>query len=184
MNKQITSELAVQHTKNWLKTFIITHNICPFAKRVYDENSIHYEVIKNAQIEEQLQVLITICKQLDADNKIETSLLIYPHGLEDFDDYLDFLAMANALLEKQGYEGVYQLASFHPSYCFEGVDEDDASNYTNRSPYPTLHLIREASLEKVLMNYPEPEKIPLRNIEYTRQLGSQEIQKILDLCSK
>jgi len=182
MNTPITAEKAIQHTKNWLKTVIIAHNICPFAKREFDKESIHYEVIHSAEMEEQLQSLISNCQLLDSDKNLETSLLIFPKGLNDFDDYLDFLAMANALLEKQGYEGIYQLASFHPNYCFEGVEADDASNYTNRAPYPTLHLIREASLEKVLENYPEPEKIPQRNIEYTRQLGSQAMQNMLDKC--
>ncbi len=180
MNKQ-TPEVVIQHTKNWLENVIIGHNICPFAKRVFDADTIHYEVIESAQIEEQLQTLISTCQLLDVNSEIETSLLIYPQGLDNFDDYLDFLALANALLEKQGYEGIYQLASFHPEYCFEGVDADDASNYTNRSPYPTLHIIQEESLEKALENYPEPEKIPERNIEYTRQLGQIKMQELLEL---
>ncbi len=92
------------------------------------------------------------------------------------------MAIANALIEKQGYEGIYQLASFHPDYCFEGVEQDDASNYTNRSPYPMLHLIREASLEKVLAHYPDPEKIPVRNIAYTQEMGQASLQHLLDSC--
>jgi len=174
----------ITHTQSWLKDIIIAHNICPFAKREFDKGSIHYELIDSSKIEEQLQALISNCKALDSNEEIETSLLIFPHGLNSFDDYLDFLALANALMEKQGYEGVYQLASFQPNYCFEGVTEDDASNYTNRSPYPTLHLIREVSLEKVLESYPNPEKIPERNIEYTRELGIEKMQKMLDNCQK
>lgn len=178
----MTNIIEVQHTKNWLQNIIIAHNICPFAKREFDRDSIYYKRIDSAKVEEQLQVLISTCQLLDSNKDVETSLLIFPNGLNDFDDYLDFLALANALLEKQGYEGVYQLASFHPKYCFDGVAEDDASNYTNRAPYPTLHLIREASLEKVLENYPNPEKIPERNIEYTQQLGQKSMQKMLDEC--
>lgn len=182
MNVSISAEKVIQHTKNWLETVIIAHNICPFAKREFDKNTIHYEAINSAEIEKQLQSLIANCQLLDSNKAIETSLLIYPIGLNNFDDYLDFLAIANALLEKQGYEGIYQLASFHPEYCFEGTEINDASNYTNRSPYPTLHLIREESLEKALANYPDPEKIPQRNIAYTRQLGKQKMQKMLDKC--
>ena len=169
----------ITHTQNWISTFIIGHNICPFAKREFDKGSIHYDVVIEKNVENQLQALIKSCIQLDTSNAIETSLLIYPQGLSDFDNYLDFLAMANALLEKQNYEGVYQLASFHPDYCFDGVDSEDASNYTNRSPYPMLHLIREESLEKALLSYPNPEEIPKRNIQYTRDLGVRILTDLL-----
>jgi len=170
---------VISHTKKWLAGFIIKHNICPFAKREYDNDSIHYEVMLSNKLENQLQELIYSCEQLDKSEEIETSLLLLPNGLDDFDDYLDFLQLANDLMHQQGYEGVYQLASFHPDYCFDGVDAEDASNFTNRSPYPMLHLIRESSLEKVLAHYPNPENIPSRNIEYTRELGSVALQKLL-----
>jgi hypothetical protein len=174
----------ITHTKKWLSGFIIHHNICPFAKHEFDKGSIYYDVVDSDSLEEQLQALILACSKLDNETEIETTLLIFPRGLDDFDEYLDFLALSNALMEKQGYEGVYQLASFHPDYCFEGVPEDDASNYTNRAPYPTLHLIREDSLEKVLANYPNPEKIPERNIEFTQKLGVKALQKFLTSCYK
>ena len=161
---------VIKRSKHWVNDFVIQHNICPFAKREYDNDAINFTPIKDNKLEEQLQALIEACTQLDKNTSIETTLLIYPNGLNDFDDYLDFLDLANQLLDKQGYEGVYQLASFHPDYCFEGVDADDASNYTNRSPYPMLHLLRETSLEKALANYPSPEAIPQRNIAYLRKL--------------
>ena len=174
-----TTNDAISQTKKWLSGFIIEHNICPFAKCEYDNDSIHYEVVLSDKLENQLQELIYSCEQLDNNEAIETSLLILPNGLSDFDDFLDFLELSNNLMHQQGYEGVYQLASFHPQYCFEGVESDDASNFTNRSPYPMLHLIREASLEKVLAHYPNPEDIPSRNIEYTRELGSAALQQLL-----
>lgn len=174
----------ITQTKKWIASFIIAHNICPFAKREYDSGSIHYELVTSDTFEEQLQTLILACSNLDNNSNIETTLLILTNGLDDYDDYLDFLAVANALMHKQGYEGVYQLASFHPDYCFEGVAADDASHYTNRSPYPMLHLIREASLEKVLTHYPNPEKIPERNIEYTRELGVKTLRELLASCYK
>jgi len=180
----MTSTDIISHTKKWLSGFIIEHNICPFAKREYDSGNIHYEVVLSDKLDNQLQELIYSCEQLDNSEEIETSLLILPKGLSDFDDFLDFLELSNNLMHKQGYEGVYQLASFHPDYCFEGVDSDDASNFTNRSPYPMLHLIREASLEKVLANYPNPENIPNRNIEYTRELGATMLQKLLTSCKQ
>ena len=114
--------------------------------------------------------------------EVQTSLLIYPYGLESFDAYLDFLAIAEELLQVQAYEGIFQLASFHPQYCFDGALLDDPANYTNRSPYPMLHLLRESSLEKALANYPEPEKIPQHNIALTRQLGLATLEKLLNDC--
>ena len=100
---------------------------------------------------------------------VETVIVIYPTGLESFFDYLDFLETANELLIEEGYEGTYQLASFHPDYCFDEVKQDDPSNYTNRSPYPILHILREASLERVLQSYKEPESIPENNINLARK---------------
>ncbi len=193
-----SSAKIIEQTQCWISHFIIQHNICPFAKRAFDDNDsggIHYEVVISNKIENQLQELIYSCEQLDRENdldssdsdngnSIETSLLILPNGLSDFDDYLDFLELANDLMHQQGYEGVYQLASFHPDYSFDGVDADDASNYTNRSPYPMLHLIREESLEKVLSQYPNPENIPARNIEYTREKGEEALKLLLQRCKK
>lgn len=171
-----------QQTENWLKSIIIHFNICPFAKAVVDKNAVYYCVDESQKTEENLQTLIEEVQRLDNDSEIETTLLIYASAFADFDDYLDYLAMANQLLEMQGYEGVYQLASFHPSYCFEGADESDAANYTNRSPYPMLHLLREASIEKALEYYPNPEKIPEQNIKLTRALGLEKMQTLLAAC--
>ena len=172
----------ISSTRKWVTSFIIHHNICPFAKTEYDKGSIHFELIESHKLEDQLEALILACSQLDSQPDIETTLAIFPHGLENFDDFLDFLALSNAIMHKQGYEGVYQLANFHPDYCFEGVEVDDASNYTNRSPYPLLHIIREASLEKALTNYPNPEAIPERNIKYTREMGNEVLATLLTRC--
>ena len=169
----------IQQTKNWLSNVIIQHGICPFAKREYENNRIHYEIIESADLQTQLEQLILQCEALDNDAEIETSLIIFPSALADFEDYLDALDIASELMEKQGYEGVYQLASFHPDYCFDGADKDDASNYTNRSPYPMFHILREASIEKALKNYPDPENIPQRNIELTRKLGLEQMKNLL-----
>ncbi|GAA0400173.1 DUF1415 domain-containing protein [Cocleimonas flava] len=182
----VTKSEAITHTKNWLNTVIIEHSICPFAKREFVNNTIHYELIQQTgegkQTEQQLEQLIINCEKLDNDASIETALLIFPDSLSDFDDYLDFVEIADALMHKQGYEGIYQLASFHPQYLFADSDENDPSNYTNRSPYPMLHILREASLEKVLESYPNPENIPERNIELTRSLGLETMQKLLAEC--
>ena len=182
MAKKKYSDTVIQETKNWLSDFIIAYNICPFAKHEFINDRIAYRVILDKTIEEQLYQLISSCHELDNHPDIETSLLIFPDSFKSFEDYLDFLELSNQLLQKQSFEGIYQLASFHPNYCFEGVDKDDASNYTNRSPYPMLHLIRESSLEKALLKYPDPENIPLRNIKKTREMGTNKLQGILRNC--
>ena len=178
----LNDDLVVKNTRNWLRSFVIEYSICPFARREYEKGSIHYSVSSSPDLAQQLEALIESCELLDSDTRIETLLHIFPNGLSNFDHYLDFLELATQLMHEQGYEGIFQLASFHPDYLFEGVDADDASHYTNRSPFPMLHLIREASLEKALASYPNPESIPLRNIDYTRKLGLIKLQQILMDC--
>ena len=166
-------------TKSWLDNVIIAHNICPFAKKERDSDRIRFYVDENTEITQLLENLVIECEYLDNHPDIETTLFILAKTCQDFNDYLDFLDMANQLLDSLKYEGIYQLASFHPDYCFAESSEDDAANYTNRSPYPMLHIIREKSLENVLKNYPKPELIPERNINYCRGLGLKQMQKML-----
>jgi len=176
--------IIIENTQKWISSVIIEHAICPFAKREYDRKRIHYEVMRTNDIAKQVESLILQCLAMDKDQNVETSLLIFPDDLSDFDDYLDTLDLAVALIEKQGYEGVYQLASFHPQYRFADARIDDPSNYTNRSPYPMIHILREASIEKVLESYPNPESIPDRNIELTSQLGLNKMKQLLANCYK
>ena len=178
----MSTNSVVLNTQRWVHEFIIAHNICPFAKKEVDKGSIHYEVYDGRQMEDALCYLMDLCRKLDEDNEIEAAMFIMPNGFAAFDEYLDLLDVANELLAEQEYEGVYQLASFHPDYCFEGVDEADASHYTNRSPYPMLHIIREEGLEKVLERYPNPEAIPERNITYCQELGVDTLKGILKDC--
>lgn len=172
----------VDQTKQWLSDVVIGHNLCPFAKREYDGNRIHYAVIETADLQTQLERVIAHCAALDQDSERETSLLIFPTALADFEDYLDALDIATALLSEQGYDGIYQLASFHPDYYFAGVDANDPSHYTNRSPYPMIHILREASLASALVRYPNPENIPTRNIRVTQELGLKAVQDLLAAC--
>ena len=169
----------IQQTKNWVKDIVIGLNLCPFASRPFNDNTIEYTVAlkhdDNPLIEQHLYQLADCFNKLDETADIETSLLIFPEGYSDFDKYLDLLDIANQLLVDLNYSGIYQLASFHPDYRFEGSAEDDASNFTNRSPYPMLHLIREASLEQALANYPGIEQVPEDNIKKLREIGYQEM---------
>ena len=169
-------------TQTWLKTIIIDYSLCPFAKRELDRGSIYFSVNHETDIERCLLDLLSEFERLNTDDGIETSLLIYAEAFKDFDDYLDFLELAEAVLSDQNYEGIYQLASFHPDYRFEGAPKDDPANYTNRSPYPMIHILRETSLEKAIDSYPNPEQIPERNIELMRELGIAKVQSLLAAC--
>jgi uncharacterized protein len=173
---------SIEATQAWLKTIVIEYNICPFAKRELERGSICFCVSHDTEIESCLLNLMLECDRLDTDLSIETTLLIYRNAFTAFDDYLDFLELAETLLIEQGYEGVYQLASFHPEYCFEGGEQDDPANYTNRSPYPMLHLLRETSIERAVSAQAHAEKIPQRNINLTRELGFAKMQGLLAAC--
>jgi hypothetical protein len=172
----------IGETKKWLETIVIARNICPFAKRVFDDRKIHFQLENSTDVATCLENLLEECARLDENENIETTLLIYSKAFVDFDEYLDFVEIAETLLEAEDYEGIYQVASFHPNYCFEGSNENDAANYTNRSPYPMLHLLRESSLEEALQNYANPESIPENNIKLTRELGLQAMQQTLAAC--
>ena len=113
---------------------------------------------------------------------METTLLIIPASFKSFDAYLELVSHAQMLLEKWGYEGVYQLASFHPQYLFEGTQDDDPANYTNRSVYPMLHILREASLTVAIDSHPDPQSIPVRNISYARKRGLAAMQLLRAAC--
>ncbi len=174
--------IVIANTEHWLKELIIAHQLCPFASAVVNNGQLHFCVNYDLNTAERLSSLMIECSLLDQSNHIETSLFICANGLEQFDDYLDFLEIAKQLLISQDYEGVYQIASFHPNYCFAETDPNDPSNYTNRSPYPMLHILREASLEQAIASYPDPENIPDRNIALTRQLGNAKLQALLSAC--
>ncbi|WP_394754602.1 DUF1415 domain-containing protein [Crenothrix sp.] len=169
-------------TENWLKSIVIAHNFCPFAKQSLTRNSIRFSIIDDTAIDNCLQLLMDECEHLDTDDTIETTLLIYTSAFADFEAYLDLLNYAEELLIQQGYEGVYQLASFHPDYCFDGAKPNDPANYTNRSPYPMLHLLRESSIEKALANFPNPQNIPKQNVTLTRKLGLAKMVELLAAC--
>ena len=129
-----------------------------------------------------LQAFLQECIRLDNNAGIATSLLIFTRAFPRFDNYLDMTAMAEELLQQQGYEGVYQVASFHPLYIFAGAPANDAANYTNRSIYPMLHLLREDSMEKALSGFPHPEKIPDRNIVFAREKGMEYMKQLRAAC--
>jgi len=172
----------IKQTKKWVNNVIVAHNYCPFAKREVDKASVRYQVIHDTEFNSLLESVIQECVWLDQNSETETTLIIFPDGLKDFNEFLDCLQLTDNLLVAQGYEGIYQIASFHPDYCFQGAEENDPANYTNRSPYPMFHLIREASMQIALENYPDPESIPERNIEFAREQGLDKMKELLTQC--
>jgi hypothetical protein len=171
-------------TKEWLNDIVIGLNICPFAKKEFVNNTIHYHLSKTEQVKTALHEFIEQCQYLQNHAELETTLIIYGNGFRGFDRYLDLVDYANDLLVDSGFEGVFQIASMHPEYCFDGEDYDDASNFTNRSPYPIIHIIRETSMSRVLSVYNEPEKIPENNIKLTQEKGANFFQQVLTRIHK
>ena len=178
MTAPVSRHLAA--TRAWVETFVVAQDVCPFAGRELARDTLRYAETAADDWETALLALVEECRRLDEDPGIETTLLVLTRGVEDFDDYLDLLAIAEALLAERGYEGVYQLASFHPDYCFEDAAADDPGNFTNRSPWPMFHLLREAGLERALAHYPDdPAQIPERNIAAMHRLGHDRLAEAL-----
>ncbi len=168
-------EIIIAETRSWVNRAVIGLNLCPFAHAVESKRQIRYVVTDAASPEALRESFIAEIRLLlsSAPAEIETTLLIHPRTLTDFLDYNDFLAVAEATLVELGGEGVLQVASFHPQYQFAGTDADEVSNATSRSPYPTLHLLREASVSRAVATFPNPETIFETNIRTMTTLGAQ-----------
>ena len=177
-----TAAQAILQTRKWITEVVIACNFCPFAAKEVRQNSIHYQVETSVDITACLNAFLQECIRLDNEPGIATSLLIFTQAFPRFDNYLEMAGMAEALLEKHGYEGVYQVASFHPLYIFADATANDAANYTNRSVYPMLHLLREDNMEKAIAAYPHPEKIPDRNIIFAREKGLEYMKTLRAAC--
>jgi hypothetical protein len=174
------SEQIIDRTKKWIIDVVIGCNFCPFAANVVKQQTIFYKVEENTEIDACLDSFVQEMKRLDSHEGIETIFLIFPNAFQKFDDYLELLSLAEDRLTRNGYEGVYQVASFHPAYLFANSDENDPANYTNRSIYPMLHLLREESIDKALENYKDPESIPVRNINFAKEKGLAYMKMLRD----
>ncbi len=164
----------------WLNKVVIGLNLCPFSDVPTRENRVRFQLTHSAVEEDLLADLTVEMELLDRTpaKELETTLLIIPNALHDFFDYTQFLNWAQAQLKRQGWLGVYQLASFHPHYCFAGSEPEDYENLTNRSPYPIIHIIREASLEKALKFYEGVEEIPAHNKACVEALSVEQKQTL------
>ena len=167
-----TPEEVIAATRSWLEKEVIGLNLCPFAAAVHDAGQIRYFVSPATTVKElRTDLLEELLFLKEADPaKVDTTLLIHPGVLADFLEFNDFLDVADDVVKNLGLTGDIQIASFHPRFQFEGTEPDDVTNRTNRSPYPTLHLLREASVERALENYPDADAIPQKNIETMRRL--------------
>jgi len=174
------SQQIIDQTKKWIVDVVIGCNLCPFAAPVVKQQAIFYQVETTTDLDASLDSFEKEMKRLDDDETIETSFLIFPNAFEKFDDYLYLLSLAEKLIKRKGYEGIYQVASFHPLYLFANSDENDPANYTNRSIYPMLHLLREDRIDKALAHYKDPESIPERNINFTREKGLAYMKMLRD----
>lgn len=177
----IDQQTIIEQTKRWISSVVIDLNLCPFAKRVFQADLIKY-VVSEATSEEELlaDLRVELVSLANAPtSQTETTLLIHPFALDNFLDFNDFLAIADKLIAQLELRGTIQIASFHPAYRFEGTGPEDVENYTNRSPYPMLHLLREESITKVASDEDELLAIPERNIKLLKSLGREKMLQML-----
>lgn len=168
-------ERAVADTRRWLERAVVGLNLCPFAKAVLAKGQVHFAVTgagdAPAVLEDFERELQDLLARPPAER--DTTLLVIPRGMDDFLAFLDLAGRAERLVRKRGHEGVVQVASFHPRFVFAGTAEDDITNFTNRAPYPTLHLLREASIDRAVAAFPDAAAIYEANMETLRRLGPE-----------
>ncbi|MCC2956237.1 DUF1415 domain-containing protein [Massilia sp. IC2-477] len=172
-NPHADDDAIVAATRRWLEKAVIGLNLCPFAKSVYVKEQVRY-VVSNATTPEALLEQLMEELQFLSDTpaeQVDTTLLIHPFVLGDFEDYNEFLDVADAAVEDMQLDGELQVASFHPRYQFADTDVNDISNYTNRAPYPILHLLREDSIDRAVEAFPEAAEIFEKNIDTMEKLG-------------
>ena len=164
---------AIAATEYWLKAAVIGLNLCPFAKAVQVKNQIRYVVSDATNIDALADDLVAELELLAEANAetIDTTLIICPNVLNDFLDFNDFLDVADGIVEELELDGILQVAPFHPQFQFEGTEPDDITNYTNRAPFPTLHLLREDSVTRAVEAFPDELHIAENNIETMKKLG-------------
>lgn len=179
-NNSLTAQEIIATTQEWLEKAVIGLNLCPFAKAVHVQKRIRYYVSQATAPNLLAEELLNELHYLNSTDALEyeTTLLIHPYVLNDFLDFNDFLDTAESVITQLQLEGEFQIASFHPDYQFAGTPADDIENYTNRSPFPTLHLLRESSIERAVAAIPNTEHIYEKNMHTLRQLGHAGWQRL------
>jgi uncharacterized protein len=176
-----SNESIVAATITWLENIVIGLNLCPFAKAIHAKKQIRFVVSPACQSREliaELKVELELLVDSDPE-QIESTLLIHPGLLNEFMDYNQFLVLCDLAIEELELEGIIQIASFHPHYQFANTEPDDVTNYTNRSPYPTLHLLREDSVRRAIESFPDVDKIYERNIATLNRLGKAKMDALM-----
>lgn len=171
--------MPIQQTIQWIESIVISLNLCPFAKREMDNGGTRIEVSSATSFADGIESFIEEIAHLNSNPSTSTTLLLFPNFLSDFLIYLDFVDLANEALFELRQDGIYQLATFHPEYQFNGTHIDDVTNYTNRSPFPMLHLLREDMVDKAIAYYGNTEAIPENNILRLQSLGLEGLRKLL-----
>jgi hypothetical protein len=171
----VPAALAIAETRAWVRRAVIGLNLCPFARAVDVKDQIRYVFSDATDAETLLATLVVELQRLaDTDPEVvDTTMVIHPRVFADFEDFNDFLELADAAVEDLDLDGVLQVASFHPQFQFADTEPDDVTNATNRSPYPTLHLLREESVDRAVAAFPEAEAIFERNMATLEKLGPQ-----------
>lgn len=169
----LSDDEVIAVTRQWVEKAVIGLNLCPFSHAPYRKGRVRLQVSQAQDVESLLQAVAEELQFLSqiSEDEVETALLIHPHVLNDFLDFNDFLDLADALLEEMDLVGEWQIASFHPDYQFADSPPDDMANYTNRSPYPTLHFLRGSSIDRAVESMADTDSIYRRNIERLRGLG-------------
>ncbi|MEY2830501.1 MAG: hypothetical protein RIQ33_2359 [Bacteroidota bacterium] len=178
----MTSQIIIEQTKQWINDVVIGFNFCPFAKNEFVNETIKYVVLHHVNQKQSVEALMQECNWLNEHHETETTLVIFADSFLNFTNFLQLITSSENAIFKNNYEGIYQLAHFHPDYLFANSDENDAANFTNKSPYPMLHILRESSIDKALINYTDANKIPNRNIKVARKHGYEAMQKLLNNC--
>ena len=182
MKQQMNEETFISSVRAWLEQLVVAERLCPFARRPLEAGQVRFVATEADDEPALLTALSAEIERLKEDGNIETTLLIHPHALVDFHSYNQFLDEVDALLKRENVEGIFQVASFHPDYQFAGTEPGDAENYSNRSPYPMLHLLREKSIEAAIDTFQHIEEIPERNIRHLRDIGASVLAERLAAC--
>ncbi|MEM1402683.1 MAG: DUF1415 domain-containing protein [Pseudomonadota bacterium] len=175
---------VISATRLWVERVVIGFNLCPFARREFDAGRVRFTVSVAETEEALLTDLHQEIEQLLGDPAVETTLLVHPRTLDDFMAYNQFLSVADALLRELGLEGVLQIASFHPDYRFADAEPDAGENFTNRSPFPMLHLLREESVSHAVASHPDVDGIPVRNVTLLSAMGARQLRDLCEACHR
>jgi hypothetical protein len=180
-NTTCTINQVEEQVRAWLDDFVVGLNLCPFARPVVASKALRISICDSGDLQQVAESFVAELEliQQSSESAIATTLLVLPNALNDFEQYLSFIENAETLIDEIGLCGTIQLASFHPDYQFEGEPADSASHFSNRSPFPLIHFLREDMMERVLENFPNPEQIPQRNIETLEAMGREDVERIL-----